>query len=83
MERKKSSTVKGDWSRVKNMDSYRDSHDRIFKKISCDICGRYISYNELESGKAQRNLITPDSDYSTEDYETYHVECNKQNVKKT
>lgn len=43
--------------------------------IKCDICGRFVSLADLISGKAERYLLTPDSDYSAEDYETYHMEC--------
>ena len=35
----------------------------------CDICGKFISYNDFENG-AIRKLIEPDSDYSTECWET-------------
>ncbi len=49
---------------------------RIFRKpITCDICGRFVSNADLESGAAVRHLDTPDSDYSTESYETYHTAC--------
>jgi hypothetical protein len=43
--------------------------------IKCDICGRFVSCDDLESGMAIRTLDTPDSDYSTETYDTYHVAC--------
>lgn len=36
----------------------------------CDICGRFISMNDFSNGKAIRRMITPDSDYSNESYET-------------
>lgn len=36
----------------------------------CDVCGRFISMIDFDSGKAVRRMTTPDSDYSTEDYET-------------
>lgn len=36
---------------------------------TCDICGQFISLVDLESGAASCKLITPDSDYSTEEYE--------------
>jgi hypothetical protein len=43
--------------------------------IKCDICGRFVSYDDLDSGVAVRTLDTPDSDYSTETYDTHHVMC--------
>ena len=36
----------------------------------CDVCGRIISYADLESGKAIHNMKTPDSDVSFESWET-------------
>lgn len=44
--------------------------------FKCDVCGKFISYADLESGKASRFMITPDSDYSSERYETL---CPKHN----
>ena len=44
----------------------------IFK---CDYCGRFISYRAFELGLANSYMITPDSDYSHEEYETYHLLC--------
>ena len=36
----------------------------------CDVCGQFISLKDFESGDATRQLLTPDSDYSYEEYET-------------
>jgi hypothetical protein len=36
----------------------------------CDVCGKIISYADLESGKAIHNMKTPDSDVSYETWET-------------
>ena len=36
----------------------------------CDVCGRIISYADIASGKACHKMITPDSDASTETWET-------------
>lgn len=69
---------KGDKPRKVDGDKYRSHWDVIFRKpITCDICGRFVSYDDLDSGAAIRQLDTPDSDYSTETYETYHVKCKK------
>ena len=42
--------------------------------LQCDSCGRFIAWDDFEKG-ARRVLITPDSDYSCEDYETFCVNC--------
>ena len=36
----------------------------------CDVCGRIISYDDFDSGKACRRMITPDSAVSVEEWET-------------
>ena len=33
----------------------------------CDVCGKFISFKD---GRARRQLVTPDSHYSAEEYET-------------
>jgi len=38
--------------------------------IKCDVCGQFINLKDLESKKAVRRMTTPDSHFSTEDYET-------------
>lgn len=40
----------------------------------CDVCGRFISMRDLETGNAIRRLITPDSEYTKETYETLCAE---------
>lgn len=42
----------------------------IEKLFRCDVCGQFISLLDIECGKAQRHLISGDSDYSVEDFET-------------
>jgi hypothetical protein len=49
------------------MKTYRDK-DRLWNR--CDICGKLISMADFESGKAQRRMVTPDTAFSSEDYET-------------
>lgn len=39
-------------------------------RIRCDVCGRFVSLDDLTSGAAIRSLVAMDSYYSTEDYET-------------
>jgi len=36
----------------------------------CDECGRFISYFDLYRGPATIKLVTPDSAYTSETYET-------------
>jgi len=38
--------------------------------LQCDICGHFISFDDLESGRATRKMVSCDSEYSCEDYET-------------
>lgn len=42
----------------------------------CDYCGKFISFSDLDSGKASRKLVTPDSYLSKEEYETVCSKCN-------
>ena len=44
---------------------------------TCDICGKFISIEDFDNGKASRKLVSCDSEYSSEDYETMHTECEK------
>lgn len=43
----------------------------------CDICGKFIAYNDFDKG-ALRRLDTPDSAYSSETYETLCVKHTRQ-----
>lgn len=36
----------------------------------CDVCGRFVSMANLDSGVATRHMALPDSDFSAETYET-------------
>ncbi len=36
----------------------------------CDVCGRFIPYEDIQSGAARRQLEQPDSDFGPERYET-------------
>lgn len=38
--------------------------------IICDECGRYINYEHLSNGTALHQLLTPDSDYTEEYFES-------------
>lgn len=41
----------------------------------CDVCGKIISYADMESGAATRKMTLPDSHYSSETYETLCKKC--------
>ncbi len=36
----------------------------------CDECGVFISIDDLTSGRAVHSMVTPDSELSSEEYET-------------
>ena len=42
--------------------------DNAWRK--CDVCGKFISYDDLNSGKAIHWMKEPDSDLSCETWET-------------
>jgi CRISPR/Cas system-associated protein Cas10 (large subunit of type III CRISPR-Cas system) len=46
----------------------REKYDRQWNR--CDVCGKFISFADFESGKALRIMVTPDSDYTAETFET-------------
>ena len=47
------------------------------KNIKCDICGKFISYKDIENEKAVNRLDTPDSYFSFEKYESKCKNCRK------
>jgi hypothetical protein len=47
------------------------------KRIRCDFCGRYISYKDMEIGKAVFYMVTPDSHFTCEKFETICRSCNE------
>ena len=38
--------------------------------LKCDVCGQFVSHEAILEGEAVRQLITPDSHFTTEEYET-------------
>ena len=44
--------------------------------LKCEVCGRFIGYDELESGDARHVLLTPDSEFTSEEWETLCPEHN-------
>lgn len=54
--------------------------------MRCDQCGRFISYKDIESGKAIWRMILPDSEFSKETWEGLcpeHYKPKGQNEKKS
>ncbi len=47
------------------------------KRIKCDICGCFISYKDIDDGKAISQIITLDSHFSYEKYEDICKKCRK------
>lgn len=45
----------------------------------CDVCGKFISYADFDSGRAVRFMKTPDSHYTAETYETLCGDHNDKN----
>lgn len=40
------------------------------KKPRCDVCGKFLSYEAIMSGAARHVMVEPDSDFSSETWET-------------
>ena len=47
----------------------------IKEKFRCDFCGRFISIKDLDEGKAYIQMITPDSHFTKEEYESCCKGC--------
>jgi len=45
------------------------------ENIACDYCGKFIAIDELIEGTAVHLLVTPDSELTKEEYESYHTDC--------
>jgi hypothetical protein len=65
---------------------YRDINGRLHKnpplvfdsmKATCDVCGKFISFNDLCNRDAVHNMVSPDSDYSEETWETLCKRCKR------
>lgn len=46
-------------------------------RFKCNYCGKYISMNDLNSGKAYVKMIIPDSHFTAEEFETVCKKCKK------
>ena len=47
----------------------------IERTLKCEVCGRFVSYADIESGGAQHKMVLPDSALSIESYETLCPQC--------
>jgi hypothetical protein len=45
--------------------------------MKCDSCGQFISCADLTKGFATHRLVTPDSEFSAETFETLCRVCNE------
>ena len=41
----------------------------------CEMCGQFIGFKEFDDGLAEHNLVYPDTDFTVETYETFHIGC--------
>lgn len=41
----------------------------------CDCCGRFIAFDDIQAGRAMHKMVTPDSDVSSETWETICPGC--------
>jgi hypothetical protein len=49
-----------------------------YKWNRCDECNKRIPLKDFESGVAYRRMVTPDSEFSQEEFETYCKDCNEE-----
>lgn len=47
-------------------------------KFKCDICGHFISFEDLDNGHAIHSMIFSDSHCSYETWQTVCKECNNE-----
>lgn len=50
--------------------------------LKCEVCGHFVSFKDIEEGRASHFMVTPDSDRSREEWETLCAKCNAHNVEK-
>lgn len=53
-----------------------------YNRFKCDICGKFISYKEIEEKKALYYMLYPDSHFTIETYVTMCAKCSKKNINK-
>lgn len=47
----------------------------INDKFKCDKCGHFIAKDDIVTGEAQHTCVTPESELTTETYETLCGDC--------
>jgi hypothetical protein len=45
------------------------------KPLRCDACGCFVGWRDIESGAARHVLVTPDSEFTREEFETICRDC--------
>lgn len=45
--------------------------------LRCDICGRFIGWREITRRQVCHAMVTPDSAYTAETWETHHKKCDR------
>ena len=50
------------------------------KRIRCDKCGHFVSYEDIDNGKAIYSMITPDSHFTKETYEGLCPTCHESEI---
>jgi hypothetical protein len=54
------------------------SKNKLNSTLKCSSCGQFISYNDIDLGKAEYEFI-PDSEYTIEKIDHFCRKCNKKN----
>lgn len=45
--------------------------------FKCNVCGRFVSYADLDSGAAIHDMVTPSSHLTMEEWETLCARCHQ------
>lgn len=56
-----------------NYDGINWSKDKHWNK--CMFCGKFINIGDFDNDKATRTCVSVDTEFSVEEYETYHNKC--------
>lgn len=77
---KNNSAGKGSWPPRNVGPKFKENYDQInWSKDKnwnrCMFCGKFINIDDFNNGKATRTCVSVDTEYSTEEYETYHNKC--------
>jgi hypothetical protein len=55
---------------TKQFEAVLADYEHDHHPLKCDACGRFIPWNDLYEGHAVRHFLTPDSQFTSEEYET-------------